>query len=470
VTWPVAKLAPQELDFGLTFKSGVTRSRDMTVTNVGAGELIVSSVFIQNQPDWSQTNNCSAPLVAGASCTVTVTVPLPAGTHWSGPNWFPSPVQVAHNGAGPTSRGIYANNTGEHELAISGAYFRSANTVVFPRTVPGTTRTGDFTVTNKVDRAIAIEEIRMIASFVPEGTFTQTNDCPASLPAGASCNVRVTFNPPTEGLAVFGLLRVASEASAPEPLFDAKASMLADDEDLDGLPNGSELAYGRDPYVKDNDVFNNAQLFTMQQYRDFLGRAAEPGGLAYWAARLGDGSMTRAAIVAQFLGSTEFEAMAAPVTRLYLSYFLRIPDYGGLDFWITRFRGGESLESISSQFVASPEFSARYGSLDNAQFIDRVYRNVLGRAPDAGGEAFWTGKLATMTRGQLMLAFSESPEFRSLTANEVLVTMLYAGMLRRAPEAAGFAHWVSYLDAGNSREALIQTFLESPEYRNRFLP
>jgi len=69
-----------------------------------------------------------------------------------------------------------------------------------------------------------------------------------------------------------------------------------------------------------------------------------------------------------------------------------------------------------------------------------------------------------------MLGFSESPEYRALIANEVYVTMMYVGMLRRAPEPAGFTFWVNYLDSGNSGLALINGFIASQEYRNRFLP
>ena len=66
--------------------------------------------------------------------------------------------------------------------------------------------------------------------------------------------------------------------------------------------------------------------------------------------------------------------------------------------------------------------------------------------------------------------FSESPEYTGNTANDVFVTMMYAGMIRRSPEQSGFDFWVNYMDAGNSGLALIMGFLNAPEYHNRFLP
>src|SRR6185436_4616992 len=112
-------------------------------------------------------------------------------------------------------------------------------------------------------------------------------------------------------------------------------------------------------------------------------------------------------------------------------------------------------------FAGSPEFQSTYGALNNGQFVDLVYQNVLGRPPDAGGRAYWKGQLdaSKMTRGQVMLGFSESPEYRSASESMVYVTMMYFGMLRRAPDQAGFDYWVGYRNGGNTGLALIGQFL-----------
>jgi len=48
---------------------------------------------------------------------------------------------------------------------------------------------------------------------------------------------------------------------------------------------------------------------------------------------------------------------------------------------------GTSLDEISDAFASSPEFQQTYGSLNNAEFVTLVYRNVLGRDPEPGGES-----------------------------------------------------------------------------------
>jgi hypothetical protein len=159
------------------------------------------------------------------------------------------------------------------------------------------------------------------------------------------------------------------------------------------------------------------------------------------------------------------------VIRLYLAYFLRPPDGSGLAYWTSIFRQQGSLAQLSQSFAISGEFFDRYGSLDNAGFVSRVYENVLGRQADSGGLQHWTDRLAGgMTRGEMMIAFSESSEFRVLTGNEVFVSAIYAGALQRAPDASGYSYWVGRLDQGASGSELVDAFAISEEYRNRFLP
>ena len=97
---------------------------------------------------------------------------------------------------------------------------------------------------------------------------------------------------------------------------------------------------------------------------------------------------------------------------------------------------------------------------------------MLGRAPDGAGLAYWVAQLngGFMTRGQVMVGFSESSEYQQTSYNRVFVTMVYYGMLRRMPDQAGFNYWVSLLGGGSSALNLINGFLVAAEYRGRFLP
>jgi lysophospholipase L1-like esterase len=106
------------------------------------------------------------------------------------------------------------------------------------------------------------------------------------------------------------------------------------------------------------------------------------------------------------------------VARLYHAFFLRPPDADGLAYWVPRYRSGElCLGDIAEVFARSPEMVAAYGALDIPAFVRQVYLNVLGREPDPDGYRHWAGLLAAgvLRRGDVMVGFSESSEFRSRT-------------------------------------------------------
>lgn len=107
------------------------------------------------------------------------------------------------------------------------------------------------------------------------------------------------------------------------------------------------------------------------------------------------------------------------IARLYAAYFLRSPDSAGFQFWQVRIAAGEwSNDDAATFFSESAEFDALYGTnLSNAAFIELLYQNVLCRAADSGGEAFWLDRMDNQgwSRGQVALGFSDSAEFRKRT-------------------------------------------------------
>lgn len=207
--------------------------------------------------------------------------------------------------------------------------------------------------------------------------------------------------------------------------------------------------------------------FVTQQYEDFLSRPPDSGGLAYWSDQLRAG-LDPSALVESLALSAEFEGTIAPVVRLYYAHFQRPPDYEGLTHWIGVARSGRSVAWISEEFVRSAEFAATYGSLSDDAYVDQVYLNVLGRPSDGDGRAYWVGQLARgLTRGELMVAFSDSTEYRNRLGSQVLATMLYVGLLRRVPEGDGLDYWAGVIDGGTPYRNVIAGFLGTPEYDDR---
>ncbi len=214
--------------------------------------------------------------------------------------------------------------------------------------------------------------------------------------------------------------------------------------------------------------FPTPEAFVAQQYRDFLLRDADPGGLAHWSNLMRSG-VTGTSVIGFFLSSPEYEGRVASLARLYYAYFLRPPDPSGLQFWIEQRNGGQPLEWVSGFFSESPEFRQRYGQVDDVGFVQLVYANVLGRSPDFAGLVYWVDQLRTgrLDRGRVMLAFSESAEFRLTSSGEIDTTLVWFGMLRDIPSVADYGYWIPTIESGTSRLALVAALLEDGRYAAR---
>ncbi len=112
------------------------------------------------------------------------------------------------------------------------------------------------------------------------------------------------------------------------------------------------------------------------------------------------------------------DATRASVYRLYCAYFLRFPESEGYAYWFDEFASGRrDLDNISNFFASGQEFDTTYGSLSNTAFVELIYRNVLQRDAEPEGAGFWLAQLdaGSFSRGEVMLFFSQSDEFRSVT-------------------------------------------------------
>lgn len=103
---------------------------------------------------------------------------------------------------------------------------------------------------------------------------------------------------------------------------------------------------------------------------------------------------------------------AGSAYRLYQAAFDRVPDGDGLSYWIDVMDDGLSLSAVAGYFAQSAEFASLYGSNpSHAELLTLLYNNVLDRAPDAGGQAYW---LQVMDQGlahsEVLAYFSESQE------------------------------------------------------------
>ncbi|MBD8544573.1 DUF4214 domain-containing protein [Oxalobacteraceae sp. CFBP 8761] len=109
----------------------------------------------------------------------------------------------------------------------------------------------------------------------------------------------------------------------------------------------------------------------------------------------------------------DLDGAAGQAYRIYRAAFDRAPDEIGLGYWIAALDRGASLGAVAGGFADSREFRDMYGAApSNAAVVGLLYRNVLDRAPDDSGFAFW---LDVLDSGRdnvagVLASFSESGE------------------------------------------------------------
>ncbi len=89
------------------------------------------------------------------------------------------------------------------------------------------------------------------------------------------------------------------------------------------------------------------------------------------------------------------------IQKLYIGFYGRPADPGGLAYWTKEMEEEESTTSVVEAFVDSRETEKRGlledpatgAPIENEQLIDNIYQNLFGRNADDGGMAFYMNKL-----------------------------------------------------------------------------
>lgn len=93
-------------------------------------------------------------------------------------------------------------------------------------------------------------------------------------------------------------------------------------------------------------------------------------------------------------------------------------------------------------------------------YVNSLYKNVMGREADAGGQQYWTDQLnsGAQTTQNVLDQFAASKEFQNLYSSNPnqAVSNLYQTALSRAPEQAGLDYWTQQAKGGPNAAAYQQ--------------
>jgi len=172
----------------------------------------------------------------------------------------------------------------------------------------------------------------------------------------------------------------------------------------------------------------------------------------------------------------DIDGNAGQAYRLYQAAFNRVPDEGGLGFWIGEMDKGVTLAQVASGFINSDEFRGLYGTNpSNAEFVDLLYQNVLHREPDTGGYNYWMNELTHgLSREQILISFSESTENKAalmafdMDSNMGQAYRLYQAAFDRIPDIPGLDFWYREMNNGVSLNQVASGFINSAEFQGLY--
>lgn len=213
------------------------------------------------------------------------------------------------------------------------------------------------------------------------------------------------------------------------------------------------------PFVSrvDAAAVGEVGCFISATYQVFLDTEPSGSEVVQWADAIGEG-VPRSALPEQLANSDRWLGLV--VDGLYRDALGREPDAAGRRYWTSRLRAGAFVNSLGSAIYGSAEFFENAGSTPDG-FVRALYTRILHREADAPGVDFWSDQIEAGQRGAVASAFFSSPESRS---DRVLA--LYHSVLGRAPDPDGLGYWMTRLLSENDVRLAVQ-LASSNEFYNR---
>jgi N-acetylneuraminic acid mutarotase len=219
-----------------------------------------------------------------------------------------------------------------------------------------------------------------------------------------------------------------------------------------------------------------ANPFVAQIYLDLLYRPVDASGAATFSNALAQGA-TRNQVIMAIVSSPEYRMALVtgpppvppppllPNQNFYGQLLGRVADVSGLNASVQFLNAGGTDEQLQAAIAGSAEYFAKAASAPpmpptNEDFLNALYRDLLGRAIDPSGELAFSTFLANGgSRTQVAAAILSSDEYRT-----DLIQSYYQRFLNRAADPGGLKTFIGALQSGVSDEQVITAIVGSQEY------
>ena len=215
--------------------------------------------------------------------------------------------------------------------------------------------------------------------------------------------------------------------SDPEGFADWKDQLLS------GKSVGVNIAYGF-LFSKEYTAKNTSnRTYVKDLYKLFMDREPDEAGFNDWVGKLEAGT-SRHEVFAGFANSQEFynicdgygitagsfvvgydrnqvNSVNLFVERLYQTCLGRRGDRNGQKDWVNKLLKKEITGVECARcFIQSKEYTNK--NLSDEEYVENLYKALMGRASDEGGKSNWLYALANgMTRDEVFAGFANSKEF-----------------------------------------------------------
>jgi hypothetical protein len=205
-------------------------------------------------------------------------------------------------------------------------------------------------------------------------------------------------------------------------------------------------------------VFSTA-AFVTGLYTNLLHRAPQSSEVSFWVGQLNGGTATPLQVATEFVTSQEYRTDF--IRSEYQLLLGRAAGPQEVGYWLGQLQAGLTENQLAAAFLTSPEYFQNHGTTADG-WLRGVYHDVLGRAPDAAGLAYWRQALGSGVPARTVaLDIVTSPESAAR-----IVTASYQSVLGHAPDAQALAIWQTALQQGLQPSQLLANLAASPEFLN----
>lgn len=155
------------------------------------------------------------------------------------------------------------------------------------------------------------------------------------------------------------------------------------------------------------------------------------------------------------LGTTALNE--SEVQKLYIAYFNRPGDPGGLGYWEGLLANGASMTTLQNSFSSSAEYQAIYIGQQNTVLITKLYQNLFGRVVDVndGGVQWWAGEMAagrhtiTTIAGALSSGTTPGSADNIAITNKITAATAFTNALNTNAETENYVGTAAFAIASN---------------------